>query len=185
MTPRPTVPVTSSTDPAYLWAERSRRMVAVLHGAGARGGTPRRGRCAAVGQFAAPAAALATRRMSRDLRLAAWFLWITPAAAALSIRLTAARSSSVLRSSPDSAAAMARLVRVRISERTDLLRRRRRSFWRFRLIWLRMLATAVRRSGVGAPGCAGDARLLVPTRPHGRHPPERGPRLAGLRTVGP
>ena len=35
------------------------------------------------------------------------------------------------------------LVRVRISERTALLLRRRRSFWRLRLIWLLMLATCV------------------------------------------
>ncbi len=42
----------------------------------------------------APASALATRRMSFDLRLAAWFLWMTPLAAALSIRLTADRTDS-------------------------------------------------------------------------------------------
>jgi hypothetical protein len=39
-------------------------------------------------------------------------------------------------------ACSAHFERVRISERTALLRRRRRSFWRFLFIWLRMLATA-------------------------------------------
>ena len=41
-----------------------------------------------------------------------------------------------------------RLVRVRISERTALLRRRRFSFCRLRLIWLLMFAT-------GRPGSSG------------------------------
>src|SRR5580704_1977106 len=88
-----------------------------------------------------------TRRTRRDLWLAAVFLWITPWAAALSIRFTARRSTSALSSTPFSAALMAFLVRVRISARTDLLRSRRFSFWRFRLIWLLMLATCVDPQG--------------------------------------
>src|SRR5580692_7536807 len=83
----------------------------------------------------------ATRRTRRDLWLAAVFLWMTPLAAALSIRFTARRSASTLSSAPLSAAVTAFLVRVRSSARTDLLRRRSFSFWRFRLIWLLMLAT--------------------------------------------
>ncbi len=83
----------------------------------------------------------AARRMSRALRLAAWFLWITPLAAALSIRLTASRNSSSRSSASDSIAAVARLVLVRSSERTDLLRAWRLAVCRLRLIWLRMLAT--------------------------------------------
>src|ERR1700691_4126702 len=83
----------------------------------------------------------ATRRTRRDLWLAAVFLWITPRAAALSIRLTARRSCSTLSSVPLTADVTAFLVRVRSSARTDLLRRRRFSFWRFRLIWLAILAT--------------------------------------------
>ncbi len=80
--------------------------------------------------------------MSRDLRLAAWFLWITPLAAALSIRLHGQpqRLGAVLGARPRWPCT-AVLVRVRSSERTALLRRRRRSFWRLRLIWLLMLAT--------------------------------------------
>ena len=53
----------------------------------------------------------------------------------------AARIASAASSAPASTAVTAVLVRVRISERTALLRSRRRSFWRLRLIWLRMLAT--------------------------------------------
>src|SRR6202034_357559 len=83
----------------------------------------------------------ATRRTRRDLWLAAVFLWITPRAAALSIRFTARRNCSTLSSAPASAAATAFLVRVRSSARTDLLRSRRFSFWRFLLIWLLILAT--------------------------------------------
>ena len=101
--------------------------------------------------FLAPAAFLvatgasepirAARRMSRDLRFAAWFLWITPWAAARSMRFTATRMASTLSSVPASMADTAVFVRVRISERTDLFFRRRRSFCRLRLIWLLMLAT--------------------------------------------
>src|SRR5271165_1946930 len=46
----------------------------------------------------------AMRRMSRDLRFAAWFLWMTPLAAALSIRFTARRRASARSSVPASAA---------------------------------------------------------------------------------
>ena len=90
---------------------------------------------------AAAVSIAATRRTRRDLWLAAVFLWITPWAAALSIRFTARRSTSTLSSAPVSAAVTADFERVRSSARTDLLRRRRFSFWRFRLIWLLMLAT--------------------------------------------
>ncbi len=83
----------------------------------------------------------ATRRTSRDLWFAAVFLWMTPRAAALSIRFTARRSASTLSSASLSAAVTADFARVRSSARTDLLRSRRFSFWRLRLIWLLMLAT--------------------------------------------
>jgi hypothetical protein len=85
--------------------------------------------------------ALAAWRMRRDLRFEAWFLWITPWAAARSMRRTAIRMASAVSSVPASMALTAVLVRVRISERTDLFLSRRRSFWRLRLIWLLMLAT--------------------------------------------
>src|SRR3954469_24805935 len=67
---------------------------------------------------------------------------MTPWAAALSMRFTAARRASAESSAPVSAACTARLTRVLSSERTALLRRRRRSFWRLRLIWLLMFAIA-------------------------------------------
>src|SRR5437588_12527540 len=80
--------------------------------------------------------------MRRDLRLAAWFLWMTPWAAALSMRFTAACRASAWSSAPVSAACTARLTRVLTSERAALLRRRRRSLCRLRLIWLLMFATS-------------------------------------------
>src|SRR5487761_2147334 len=54
--------------------------------------------------------------------LAAWFLWMTPLEAALSIRLTAARRATSSLSVPTAATAF--LVRVRISDFTALLRSR-------------------------------------------------------------
>jgi hypothetical protein len=88
------------------------------------------------------------RRISRDLRFEAWFLWMMPLAAALSSRLTALRSASTLLASSTPAVSASRtdvLMRVLISERAALLRRRRRSFCRFRFIWLLMFATRGRR----------------------------------------
>ena len=75
------------------------------------------------------------------MRRAAWFLWITPLAAAVSMRLTASRSLASASSSPASAAATAAFARVLSSERTALLRSWRTRFWRLRLIWLLMFAT--------------------------------------------
>src|SRR5580658_4587521 len=86
---------------------------------------------------------------------------MTPRAAALSIRLTASRNISTLSSAPFSAAISAFLVRVRSSARTDLLRRRRFSFWRLRLIWLAILATwgsSVLSTGVQAAALRGEWR---------------------------
>src|SRR3954453_23766298 len=56
------------------------------------------------------------------------------------MRCTAARSASTESSAPVSAARTARLTRVLTSERTALFFWRRRSFWRFLLIWLLMFA---------------------------------------------
>src|SRR5205823_7469952 len=82
----------------------------------------------------------AIRFIRRDLRRAAWFLCRMPLLAALSMRLAAVRSSSAAFSAPASAAVIAPLTRVLISERVALLRTRRRSFCRLRLIWLLMFA---------------------------------------------
>src|SRR5690606_11967766 len=86
-----------------------------------------------------------------DLRLAAWFLWMTPFDAALS-SLRAVSAASALASStlPASAASWNRRTAVFSAERTDLLRARAASFWRLRLICDLMFATAnlfFRRSG--------------------------------------
>src|SRR4051795_4292454 len=78
--------------------------------------------------------------MRRDVRRAAWFLWIRPRDAALSMRFCARRTAAGALSSPLSIAAVATLVRVLSSERTAWLRTWRRSFDRFRLIWLLMFA---------------------------------------------
>src|SRR3954470_1110719 len=84
------------------------------------------------------------RRISRDLRFEAWFLWMMPLAAALSSVLTATRRASTVASgsAPSTSATRTEvLMRVLISERAALLRTRRRSFCLLRLIWLLMFAT--------------------------------------------
>ena len=84
--------------------------------------------------------------------------WMTPLVPALSICFMAAAAATSA-SVPVSAAVRAALTRVRNSERTARLRMRRFSFWRFRLIWLLMLATEthtsfwmLERSGDGLVG---------------------------------
>ena len=72
--------------------------------------------------------------MSFDLRLAAWFLWMMPLAAALSIRLMAVCRAAVPSSGEPAAAVTASFTRVLISERTALLRSRRFSLVLLRLI---------------------------------------------------
>src|SRR5947208_4860579 len=104
---------------------------------------------------------------------------MTPWAAALSMRFTAAFSASAESSAPVSAVWTARFTRVLISERAALLRRRRRSFWRLRLIWLLMFAmsdlqaTERRRTS----GNASRSRVRDPSRPH--------PQLLGHRSHRP
>src|SRR5947209_19151839 len=77
-----------------------------------------------------------------DLRLAAWFLWMTPLLAALSSSLVALRSAVVAAAaSLPSAASRKRRTAVLSSDFTALLRSRRRSLVRLRLICDLMLAT--------------------------------------------
>src|SRR2546426_9353198 len=95
-----------------------------LGAGGVRAGAAR----AASGQLDFDGAMRARRFIRRDLRLAAWFLWMMPLAAALSMRFTAVRMAAALSSAPASVAPTAVLTRVLISERAALLRRRRRSF---------------------------------------------------------
>jgi hypothetical protein len=70
--------------------------------------------------------------MRRAVRRAAWFLWITPAAAALPMRFCAAVSLVSASSACSAAACCAVFTRVFSSDRTATLRTRRFSFWRFR-----------------------------------------------------
>ena len=81
-----------------------------------------------------------------DLRLAAWFLWITPLLAALSSLVRAERMVWVIFSwSPASAASRNWRTAVRREDFTDLLRIRAASFCLFRLIWDLMFATRMPR----------------------------------------
>src|SRR5690242_14155946 len=104
--------------------------------------------------------------MRRDLRRAAAFLWMTPLAAAMSMRFTARRVSSSALSAPSATAADAALVRVLSSLRTALLRAAAFRFCLLRLIWLLMLAMGV---------------LLVASDSN----PERLPKGAGSRHILP
>lgn len=72
--------------------------------------------------------ALAARRAMEDLRLAAWFRWMTPFDAALSSRREASRASSSVRSSPAANASSNRRTAVRRADLTERLRLRRSSF---------------------------------------------------------
>ena len=77
-----------------------------------------------------------------DLRLAAWFLWMTPLLTALSSLRLAARSALwVVAASPEAAASRKERTNVFSSDFTALLRSRRFSFVVFRLIWDLMFAT--------------------------------------------
>ena len=80
------------------------------------------------------------RFMRRDVRRAAWFLWIRPLDAAWSRRDCATRIVAAASSEPVSMAVRADFTRVLSSDRTPWLRRRRRSLERLRLIWLLMFA---------------------------------------------
>src|SRR3954447_542058 len=107
---------------------------------------PRTPRDPWLGRRAAQAAELIRFAMA-DLRLAAWFLWITPLPAALSRARAAARCSSTASSAlPASTASRNFRTAVRTAERTDLLRWRRFSLVLTRLIWDLMLATRLPRS---------------------------------------
>src|SRR5439155_17111912 len=121
-------------------------------------------------------------RASRDFLRAAVRLWITPCEAALSrARLAARAPSCAVSRSPPSAATRTFLAAVFSAVRTDLLGTRRRSFWRFRLIWDLMLATAGQcTSGVRLPrrGAAPS-----PADPHGLRARSSGPRTMGGRVT--
>src|SRR5512139_326780 len=85
-----------------------------------------------------PAACLAIA----DLRLAAWFLWMTPLLTALSSLRQALRISALAFStSPVSEASRNLRIAVLSSDLTALLRRRAFSFCLLRLIWDLMFAT--------------------------------------------
>src|SRR5690349_15504175 len=84
-----------------------------------------------------------------DLRLAAWFLWMTPLEAALSSRLLASRAAASAASlSPAAAASRNLRTAVFSADFTDLLRSCAASFCRLRLIWDLMFATGQASIGV-------------------------------------
>src|ERR671920_1791352 len=90
-----------------------------------------------------------------DLRFAAWFLWMTPAEAALSSLREASWASTRARSaSPEAAASRKWRTAVLSADFTDLLRSCARSFCLLRLIWDLMFATGQasvsRRCAVGS-----------------------------------
>src|SRR4051812_49262275 len=77
-----------------------------------------------------------------DLRLAAWFLWMTPLLTALSSALLASCSAvPAAAASPDSAAVRKRRTDVFRADLTATLRCRARSLVLIRLIWDLMFAT--------------------------------------------
>ena len=77
-----------------------------------------------------------------DLRLAAWFLWMTPLEAALSsARLAAWASVVALSLSPAATASLKRRTAVRRPDLTALLRWRDFSLVLMRFIWDLMFAT--------------------------------------------
>lgn len=82
----------------------------------------------------------ARRFIRRPLRRAALLGWMTPFPAALSSKLTALSTASFVSGASAAKAVRAWLTAVRAAPRTVRLRRRRFSFWRFRLIWDLMLA---------------------------------------------
>src|SRR5690242_9911081 len=91
----------------------------------------------------------AARLLIADFLLAAWFLWITPADAALSsLRLAAAASVLACSASPASAASRKRRTADFSADFTDLLRSCAASFCRLRLIWDLMFATGQASIGV-------------------------------------
>src|SRR6266511_1321668 len=92
-----------------------------------------------------------------DLRLAAWFLWITPLLTALSSLREASRSSSFASSASPAALAVLNLrIAVFNDDLTALLRTRRFSSCPF-LVWVSRLTRRARLPGRAAPGQNGSA----------------------------
>src|SRR5580692_903622 len=107
-----------------------------------------------------------------DLRLAAWFLWITPLLAALSSLTEAARMARVASSAfPASAASRNLRTEVFSSDLTALLRRRAFSFCLLRLIWDLIFATRMPRYGLSR--WSGGARHEPTSRELGASRPAR------------
>ncbi len=84
------------------------------------------------GQGSGAQASDLVRRIRREVRRAAWFLWMTPLEPALPSRRWAMRTCSSASSAPAATPSWATLMRVFSSDRTPLLRTRRVSFWRLR-----------------------------------------------------
>src|SRR4051812_41142457 len=96
-----------------------------------------------------------------DLRLAAWFLWMTPLEAALSSARTASRAAASTSSGVPTAAVSRNLRTVVLSaDFTDLLRSWAAWFCLLRLIWDLMFATKARlvRVEISVRGCPDSSR---------------------------
>src|SRR3954470_17405415 len=142
----------------------------------------------AIGRLVAQSSAAAFA--NADLRLAAWFLWMTPLLTALSSFRPATRSASFAASlSPEAAASRKERTAVFSEDLTDLLRRRRFSLVTFRLIWDLMFAT--RRLSVNVPARSPDRSVRAQVAPgppavgtpSGRGPDARTTERASARTL--
>src|SRR3954452_18658526 len=108
----------------------------------------------------------ANRLAMPDLRLAAWFLWMTPLLTALSSALLASCSAvPAAAASPDSAAVRTRRTAVFRADLTATLRWRARSLVRFRLIWDLMFATRAPRVSGGNSSDSASGRHAPQDRP--------------------
>src|SRR5437764_2513184 len=122
-----------------------------------------------------------------DLRLAAWFLWMTPLLAALSRLCDAVRMATAAAStSPASAASRNLRTAVLSDDLTALLRCRAFSFCLLRLIWDLIFATRVPRLDVlSAHVCSAITPAAMPVRcgqRGARHEPRGGLRRRARRS---
>src|SRR5207248_2641421 len=113
----------------------------------------------------------AQRLAIADLRLAAWFLWMTPLLAALSRLCDAVRMATVAAStSPASAASRNLRTAVFSDDLTALLRCRAFSFCLLRLIWDLIFATRAPRRVSGWRGWPRSCGRLPPGHNPGSRP---------------
>src|SRR5215213_9262435 len=133
-----------ANSPSPWCVPRGEHQVACIPWETGRPHTPQRGRHP---NRVTPRARCAAQRPAAcfwiaDLRLAAWFLWMTPADAALSsLRVASCASTRARSASPEAAASRKWRTAVLSADFTDLLRSCAFLFCRLRLIWDLMFAT--------------------------------------------